>query len=369
LAENFTISGHTGKIAKSVLQQLISQLAINSYEVQEIITNENTSKLIYSVDYNGLGKKQSVFTFNENCELETLELFKMEVKVLNEGETKIDKPSDTVIKIPFEMARNLIAVKVLLNGQERTFLFDSGSPRVTLNSKYFSTEEQQTSISSAKGVTDNNISGLDIQKVKNLNFGGIQINNQKVVSTNLAHLEESLDIDIYGLIGYEMIKDFDLYFDYGNQTLTLISPDFFESFRKSDLSNKKIVSVPIQMRGHIPVIEVIIEGEKLNFGIDSGAEANLIEDKLYPNFKKYLKNGETDNLLGADKNSVEIKSGNLKRMALNGKAFKGLKTVFTNIDHLNKNKEIKIQGLIGYPILSKQKTIISFNREEILFVE
>ena len=109
------------------------------------------------------------------------------------------------------------------------------------------------------------------------------------------------------LIGYEMIKDFDLYFDYGNQTLTLISPDFFESFRKSDLSNKKIVSVPIQMRGHIPVIEVIIEGEKLNFGIDSGAEANLIEDKLYPNFKKYLKNGETDNLLGADKNSVEIK--------------------------------------------------------------
>ena len=56
-------------------------------------------------------------------------------------------------------------------------------------------------------------------------------------------------------------------------------------------------------------------------------------------------------------------------MALNGKAFKGLKTVFTNIDHLNKNKEIKIQGLIGYPILSKQKTIISFNREEILFVE
>ena len=53
--------------------------------------------------------------------LETLELFKMEVKVLNEGETKIDKPSDTVIKIPFEMARNLIAVKVLLNGQERTF--------------------------------------------------------------------------------------------------------------------------------------------------------------------------------------------------------------------------------------------------------
>ena len=31
--------------------------------------------LIYSVDYNGLGKKQSVFTFNENCEFRDIRTF------------------------------------------------------------------------------------------------------------------------------------------------------------------------------------------------------------------------------------------------------------------------------------------------------
>ena len=369
LAEDFTISGQKGRIAKGVIQQLISQLSINSYEKQKIVTDEESSKIFYSVEYKGLGTKQSIFIFNENCELKTLELFKMEVKVLNEGETKIEKPSDNFIKIPFEMAGNLIAVKVLLNGEEKTFILDSGSPRVLLNSAHISSGEKKTTISSAKGVTDNNISGMDIQNDVNLNFGGIQINNQKIVTLNLSHLEQGLNTDIFGLIGYEMIKDYDVYIDYEKRILTLIKPDFFDSFQKNNLRDIRLVSIPLTMRGHIPVLEVQIDGKKLNFGVDTGAEANLIENSLFSSLEEQLHDIKTDDLWGADKISTEIKSGNLKRMILNGKTFKDVKTVFTNINHLNRDKELKIQGLIGFPILSRQKTIISFKREEILFEE
>lgn len=369
LAEDFTIAGQKGEIAKKVLKQLISQLTINSYEEQKIIDDEETKKFIYSVDYNGLGVKQSVFTFNKNCELKALELFQMEVKVLKEGETKIDKPSDNIIKIPFKMTGNLIAVQVFLNGQERTFLLDSGSPRVALNSKYISTEKEQNTISSAKGVTDNTISGMNIQKGVNLNFGGIQINNQKVVTIDLSHLEESLNTNIYGLIGYEMIKDYDLLIDYENQVLTLIKPNFFDTFRKNNLGGADFKKVPIKMRGHIPVLEVQIGKQNLNFGIDTGAESNLIKNTLFANLQEHLNKVRTDNLWGADKSSVEVKSGTIDKMFINGKTFRNLETVFTDINHLNKDKEMKIQGLIGFPILSKQKTIISFKREEILFEE
>lgn len=368
LAENFIISGYKGDIAKQILEQLVSQLSLNSYEFQSTNIEKNKTKIAYTVDYKGTGNKQSVFTFNENCEFETLELFKMEVKVLSQGDTKIDMPKDNVIQIPFERVRNLIKVEASLNGEKRPFLFDSGSSRLELNSKYTAQNEQHNSISNTKGVTDKNVSGMDIKKISHLNFVGIQITNQKVVTTDLSHLENILGAKIYGLIGYEMFKDYDLCIDYNNQMLTLIKPDYFESYQQTNLKNAKIVSIPIKMKGHIPVLEVSIQGQKLNLGLDSGAESNLIDYKLFHNLENNLKNVKTSDIMGIDKNSVKTKSGILKTLDLNGKRFKNLKTVFSDIDHFN-TKELNIQGLIGYPILSKQKTIISYKRGEVLFTD
>lgn len=369
LAEDFTIAGRQGETAKKVLHQLISQLTINSYEEQNTTDNEKTLKFIYSVDYKGLGVKQSIFTFNKNCKLEALELFEMKIKVLEEGETQINKPSDDVIEIPFDMVRNLITVNVLLNGQERSFLFDSGSPRVVLNSRYISTEKAQKTFSSIKDVNNNNISGMDITTVQELSFGGIEIKEQKVVTTDLSHLEKGLEVEIYGLIGFEMIKDYDVLLDYENQKMILISPDAFGNFRRKSLRNNLLKRIPVKMRGHLPVIEVQIDEHHLNFGIDTGAEANLIDKRLFADLLENIDNVEQDNLVGGDANSSQVLSGLLETMTIKDKLYHSIYTVFTNIDHLNKDKTEEIDGLIGYPILSQQKVIMSFERKEIFFIE
>jgi len=56
-------------------------------------------------------------------------------------------------------------------------------------------------------------------------------------------------------------------------------------------------------------------------------------------------------------------------MTIGTETFKKQNVIFNDISHLNEGcQEISIDVLIGYPILSHQKTILSFKREQLLFV-
>lgn len=368
LADNFKIAGQTGVLAQKVLDQLFTQMeeTVESFEEIKRIRDDNSLKLIYAVDFQKMGRKESAFTFNENNELTEMNLFKMEVKTLTQ-ETKVQKSPHQVTQISFQMARNLIAVTVTLEGSERTFLLDSGSPRIVLNSIHLK-DLNETSYSSTKGVTGESISGMNIESIRDLNFGGITINDQKVVTMDLSHLEKSLEMEIHGLISYKMIKDYDILFDYENQLLTLLDPSYSEAYLSQNFEGNRIKRTPIVMRGHIPTIKIKIGSNELTFGIDSGAEANLIEENYFQTMEEHLENITVDHLKGGDKDSKEVKSTFLE-MNIDGVSFKAQNTVFTNIDHLNKKEELRISGLVGYPFLSNQKTLLSFIRKEIAFIE
>ena len=371
LSDEFSIAGQTGAIANMVLQQLFSQLGETVIGLQEIEQNtiDKGLELVYNIEYKKMGLKEAKFVFDEKSLLQELSLFKMEVKTMSKDDTKIEKSSQDVIEIPFVMAGNLIAVRVLLNGEYRTFILDTGSPKVILNSKYIATKDSSSkTISSSKGVSGS-ISGMDIRKVKQLDFSGIQMNNQDVLTLDLSHLEESLETDIYGLIGYELIRDYDIIFDYQNLKLTLINPEVFESYKIENLSGNYLQTIPLYIEGHIPVVKVKVGPNNYSYGIDSGAESNLISGSLFESLKKYTKRVKIDQLIGADNLPKEVKKGNIKKTTIGTKRFKNLETVFSDISHLNEGYKMNIDGLIGFPVLHKQKTLISYKRSELIFLE
>lgn len=370
LADDFTIADQKGEIAKIVLNQLFSQLGESVNSHQEIRQNRigKELELVYNIDYKKMGVKEAVFIFTENNLLKELALFKMEVKTMND-KTNIEKSSQDVIEIPFTMAGNLIAVKVFLNGEYRTFILDSGAPKVILNSKYISEKDTtKKTISSAKGVSGN-ISGMDIMKVEQLDFSGIKLNNQDVITLDLSHLEESLETDLYGLIGYELIKDYDIIFDYKKLKLTLINPATFEKYRNENLSDATLQKIPFDLESHIPIVKSQIGSLTLTYGIDCGAGTNLISDKLFEPLKKYTKQIKTDTLIGAENQPQKVNKGKIKKTKIGTKFFKNLSTIFSDISHLNEGYKIHIDGLIGYEILHKQKTLISYIRKEMIFIE
>ena len=374
LAPDFTIANQEGEIAKLVLNQLVSQLNETVLSNNEINTEKinNTLELKYNIEYKKMGNKVASFVFNQDNQLKKLELFKMKVKTLSNSPMEITKPKRKTIEIPFTLIGKLIAVEVNLNNKKRTFLLDSGSPKTILNSKYITSKDttKKKSISSLKGVSGN-ISGMDIKQIKELDFAGIVIRNQDMLTIDISHLETALETNtnIYGLIGYDLIKDYDVLIDYKNKKLTLIKPDFFTEYKDTRWSNSKLTTIPFELTEHIPIISAKIGNENYAFGIDCGAEENLMNIELLDPMSKYLKKIKTSTLWGADKNSKETTKGKIKKVVIGKKKFKKMSTFFSDISHLNTGYNLKLDGLFGYEMLSKQKTLISYKRETLTLVE
>lgn len=370
LSEDFTISGQEGQMAIIVLSQLLSQLEENvkSHEETGLIQTDEQLELKYNIEYGKLGTREGTFTFNEDNKLSALNLFKMKVKSIN-GESEVIKSNEDIIEIPFEFAGRLIAIDVELNGTMRKFILDSGSPRVILNSRYVIAEQiEQKNISTSKGV-GGTISGMDIQTLKTLNMGGIQMVDQEVITLDLKHLEEELNFEFYGLIGYELIKDYDILFDYQAQIITLIMPAAYEAYQKKYFTNNQLISLPFKQEGHLPIVEASINNQKFNFGIDCGAESNLIDEGYYKSLKRQTTKRRKDELIGADNNVKITTKGELKKLMLGDKSFEKLTTAYSDISHLKAAYKLDIDGLIGFQILSKQKTLISYKRKELVFID
>lgn len=54
--------------------------------------------------------------------------------------------------------------------------------------------------------------------------------NQKIITLDLSHLEDTPYDTLYGLIGYEIYINYDLLFNYKENILTFIKPDDTKEF-------------------------------------------------------------------------------------------------------------------------------------------
>lgn len=368
LSSDFTCAGKSGAIAIKVMELLVTQLDEHISDIRKISEQQEngTLTLVYDFNYSKkLGHKNATFVFNANNQLKQLELLSVQVKTLDK-KTDFETPAQEIITVPMEIQDNMIIVTAKLNGIERKFIFDSGAQSLYLNSRYFG-KDTINSISGAKSV-NSSISGQDIIPIDSFDFYGIKTQNKDFVMSDLSHLLK--DEGIYGLIGYQVVKDYDWLFDYANKTLTLIKPD-----KTADYINKMqytTYEIPIQMTSetsHIPFVKGKIGTEEVSLGIDCGAAANLLDIALFDKLKNNLTDIITTELAGVSTQKTDVQKASVKSLALGKKLFENVSTVFNNMNHLNSRWENKIDGLIGYEILSKQKTIVSLRNKKIIFIQ
>ncbi|GAE23770.1 hypothetical protein JCM10003_3591 [Bacteroides pyogenes JCM 10003] len=82
-----------------------------------------------------------------------------------------------------------------------------------------------------------------------------------------------------------------------------------------------------------------------------------------------MKKISSESLSGASKGKKEVTKARLKKFHAGTTAYKNMQFVFSDIAHLNKDKEVKIDGLLGYEFLSKHPTLISYQRKELLLIK
>lgn len=370
LADDFKIAGQEAPIAKLVLGQLLEQLGdkVTAHNFTSSEAMEGKTILKYDFTYEKKGVQETTFIFNASCKISEMKLFAMEVKTMCSADSQIEASDSEHINIPFELLGKLILVQATLDGVQRNFLLDSGSPRVILNSKYVQNRDSLSKIiSNTKGV-NGSVSGIDIHKIDELDFHGIRMKDQEVVTADLSNLEEGLGGEIYGLIGYDMIKEHDILFDYHKNQIVLIQPEKTEAFLEKEYSGTQKEIIPFRLQNHIPVVTAQIGDKELSYGIDCGAETNLLDDDLFPSFEKETVNIKQDTLSGLGHIVKYVQSGDIEKTIFGNIEFSKLRTVFSDISHINEGYSLQLDGLIGYEVLARQPSLISFERKELILI-
>lgn len=368
LASDFTCAGQNGIVAIKVMEQLVTQLNEHISDVSKISEQQENGTLTWVYDFNyskKLGHKNATFVFNTNNQLKQMDLLSVQIKKVS-TKTDFEASARDIISIPIEIQDGLIIVTAKLDGFERKFILDSGAPTLYLNSRYFA-NDSIISMSSAKDV-NSSISGQDAIRIKSFDFQGIKIQDTDFVMSDISHLLKNKEI--YGLIGYQAIEDYDWLFDYANKTLTLIKPNKTDDYiSKMQYTTYELPLKMASETSHIPFVEAKIGKTEVALGIDCGASVNLLDITLFDKLKNNLTNISTTELTGASVQKTNVQEASVKSLTIGKKLFESIPTVFNDMGHLNSQWENNIDGLIGYEILSKQKTLVSIKNKKIIFIE
>lgn len=265
-----------------------------------------------------------------------------------------------VIASDFELEGGLIFLDANLDGRSQSFIMDTGSPHFLLNST-----ASRKKFNHKNGFEIHGIGGKKkVKRLYKINFDwqGINLKREVSYALDLENIARVKKRDFAGLISYDQVKRKELLIDYEKKKLFLISKsnkNFFEHYEKSD-------KVWIRMVGHIPVIKVKIGNKKYYFGIDTGAEINVIDHRLKKRLPEDMINsGFLGLVMGGSNEQVQVNHIQVKEMKVGKSYYKNQPFAFADLSFLQGDSGMRIDGLLGYPFLQEALFSINYRKKQL----
>ena len=276
-------------------------------------------------------------------------------------------PAEPVV-VPFLLVGNSIFVEATVNGRTGNFLLDTGSPKLMLNSAWFS--------GSANAIANEylvDLNGKVIKpkylEVKSLEVQGLPMRCPTGYVLDLENIEEAKGIPVFGILGYAVFEHLELLFDFENQELVIFPleknglPDC-ESYLYCPVD-----SLDLKMSGHIPYVQAKLGGKSLRLGIDSGSEVNLLQPRAMKKAAEIFQTARKHNLQGLSDESKKRTVGWLREIKLGHLESQPLEVTLADLDHLNDYLPVDLDGILGSCFLMQGKMAINYRREKLYLWE
>ena len=369
LSDDFTFLNFEQPRVTMVLDQVLVQLSevVEYRKISESINNGDLT-MIYEFDFSGsFGKRNVTFVFDENHLIKQFELLQEEVMIVNiRPDEGLEKPEQDIIIIPLTI--NKVAMtSAILNGESRNFVIDTGAAILTLNKKHI--EDYQDTGFGVQGVSGTQ-AGTVLTQISDFDFYGITIKESNILAIDMSHIEERIGVEIYGIIGYNVFKDYDLLFDYENHTLTLLNPEITENFLETNFPTSTFMTIETEKKtmSPIPFIKGKIGGLEFNFAFDSGAGMIVIDMIHKDALSDFFTFTETRDARDIG-SSFSAEAGNIDELIIGNKSFTELDSQFTDLSYLSHALGTQVDGLIGYEVLKNQKVLLSYANEQVVFID
>jgi len=266
--------------------------------------------------------------------------------------------------VPFTLNGGLIIIQAKINDSIGNFIIDTGADGLVLNSQHFS------------GMRDDSrgyygVSGrgkkLTVSYKNDILIDGLIFDNVNADVVDLSSIELKKGLKILGLIGYELLKEFEIMFNYRGRFIALsrvdnrgnvIDPMPFILDKKDSLA--------FTMGNFIPVIDVTVNNIRKKFGIDSGAEINLLDLKKSKDIMTQFNPMGIIKLTGSDGKVSEVLAGRMYRLViLEIYRCASMATVLINMDNLNKIYKSNLDGILGFEFLSPWLFSINYKKQKL----
>lgn len=285
--------------------------------------------------------------------------------------TEAEILNEYTARIPFKRIDHLIVVEAALLNQKGDFIIDTGSESLLLNQVHFPSKYNHSiRTKDASGVLDG------IENVKQRTLDEFLLHDFVLTNTtsdiiDLSHIEKSKKMHLLGIIGYSILKEYEVFIDFHLNQITLSKVDRFGNKRDPKVYSEKITdSIPFKLKGHTITLSTIINEETLTFGLDSASELNQINKSVS---KKVLKNffpKRRLQLTGASNTTIEVIAGKLFGVKLSETVYCGpMQTILTNLHKMNEVFGIQLDGVLGFEFFQQKRTIINYQKETLYFIK
>ncbi len=273
-------------------------------------------------------------------------------------------------RIPFKLIDHLIVVEAEISNKKGNFIIDTGSETLILNKVHFSNLYSYQKKDRVSSGVMHSVEDTYEKHIKEFKLQNFKLENKKSDIIDLSHIEKSKKIKLLGVIGYSILKDYEIFVDMYLNQITLTKVDVFGIKLDKHVYLEKITdSLDFNLKNHTIVVNGTINNQKVRLGIDTAAEFNQINKSINKKVLKYFIPKKRLRLTGVGDKKIEVLAGKLHRIKLSETTYFGpMFTVLTNLNKMNEAFGTNLDGILGYEFFAQKRTIINYQKEKLYFI-
>ena len=287
-----------------------------------------------------------------------------------QGRFRILDTKDQTENVTFSLVNNLIVIKAEINGKELNFLLDTGIKKTILFNLKFQDSLQLRNVEKIqlRGLGEGEPINALVSSGNFFKLNGI-VNPELslyAITDELFDISAKMGLDIHGIIGGDLFRDFVVKINYGSQKLTFYDPDVAE-----DIACNGCETFPLDFYNGKPFIDVLIENYlgkevKVKLLIDSGGGDSLW---LFPHSDPDILVGDKyfEDFLGKGLNgNISGKRSRINKLKIGSFEFENASVSYpdsTSIVRVHANKDRN--GTLGAGILKRFQVIMDYPNNQI----
>jgi aspartyl protease len=265
--------------------------------------------------------------------------------------------SDQVI--PFQLLGGLIIIDAEIDGVSSSCIFDTGAPAIIINKEKVEMDDESKFGFGVTGRTK-----MKSKLIQKFEMGSLKMKNIKALEIDISHIEKMKKASIEGIIGVDAYKKQEVLIDYKNEEIQFLP----RKKRKEYGTKKKMATVSFLMEEQLPVIRVKIGKKNFFFGVDTGAEVNVINSQCLKKLKKCkLEMGDEQLMTSISQNKNLVQSTTIDQFKIGKQSFYNNDFVIMDLSQFSLRNGIMLDGILGYPFLKENLISFDFWRSRLNF--